>query len=242
MRWLTADSRRLERGKTRPALGTLAALCLCATGIPLVAALGTASPAGAATPAGNIFEVDLGTTGSGSVNGFPTSATGNVAPSLTTTNAVSAPAAGVFDPAGNLWVANLGEASGTTGSGSTIPSITEYTPTELSTGGAPRRTITNSGWGPAAGPSGLAFDAAGNLWVGQLGGNVVEYSAGQLAPVGSITSTPAATLTVASAFVGVTFDSGGNLWVTAAPITGATSAGSIEKFPPSQQVSSALRA
>ncbi|HXZ61866.1 MAG TPA: hypothetical protein VEG62_03920, partial [Acidimicrobiales bacterium] len=138
MGWLTADSRRHARGRMRLAFGSVAALCLCASGIPLVAALGAASPAGAATPSGTLYEVDYTT--SSALNAFPTTASGSSSPSArNTSSALTWSADAVFDSAGDLWVANLGEASGT---GSATPSITEFTPGQLTSTGSPTPTVT----------------------------------------------------------------------------------------------------
>ena len=79
------------------------------------------------------------------------------------------------------------------------------------------------------GPVGSAFDAAGNLWVGNLNGtSIAEFTPSQLASSGS--PVPAIVISGLTAPSAVAFDSSGDLWVT----TGT----GIDEFTPDQVTSS----
>ncbi len=96
---------------------------------------------------------------------------------------------------GNLWVADqLGNA------------IYEFAAATLGTTSTPTLTITDSN-----GPTAVAFDASGNLWVVELGGGVVEYTAASIAA-----GTPAQGTSLSNGLNGpndLAFDASGNLWV-----------------------------
>jgi len=62
-----------------------------------------------------------------------------------------------------------------------------------------------------AGPVGIAVDSSGNLWVANMGGDVVEYSRAELAK-----ASPAPTVSIAESGDGLAFDASGDLWVSAA--------------------------
>jgi sugar lactone lactonase YvrE len=133
------------------------------------------------------------------VNGAPT-------PDRTLTGLVG-PTGLAFDGAGNLWVANRDARA-----------LTAYTPDQLAIGGlqSPVVKIGNSS-DSLDSPTGLAFDAAGSLWVANIWvDSVVRFGATQLATSGS--PTPEAVL-VASADsldgpMGLALDGSGDLWVT----------------------------
>ena len=113
-----------------------------------------------------------------------------------------------FDGAGNLWVTH--EAGN---------AVVEFAAGQLMAGGTPTPAVTLSatGAGSLASPTGLAFDAGGNLWVANYGNNtLVEFAVSQLAASGS--PTPAVTLSLGalSGPTGLAFDAGGNLWVAKA--------------------------
>jgi len=127
------------------------------------------------------------------------------------------PSALAFDAAGFLWVCN-----GRTNR------VFAYSPAQLTASGAPTPQIVINSNGPSlASPAGIAFDAAGNLWVGNIGNQtVVSYSPAQLA----VTGTPAPSVVLSSTAgsisipAGLAFDSDGSLWVVGG-------AGLLEKFP-----------
>ena len=174
-----APSRRRALGRRLGALGTAVATALGGGTLAALAVGGAVSvpPAGAAAPAPAIYVGNVGT----SVTSYPLPSTGNVAP--TSTLAQHGPGSGfamAFDAQGDLWVANA-----TTGGPTN--SITEFTPSQLAAGGtqAPAVSIAT---GTTFEPTGLAFDAAGNLWAANFAANaplapasLVEYTPSQLA-------------------------------------------------------------
>ncbi len=111
-----------------------------------------------------------------------------------------------FDAAGNLWVA--------TG----IPdTVVMFSPAQLVVGGAlvPDVTISANA-GSLDFPVGVAFDAAGNLWVSNTSSStVVKFTPSQLAVSGS----PAPDVTISANAgsldfpAGLAFDNSGDLWV-----------------------------
>lgn len=111
-----------------------------------------------------------------------------------------------FDAAGSLWVSD-GEAH----------RIIRYGVAQLAASGAPApEVVLSSADRSLASPSGLAFDAGGNLWVANLGRQtVIAFSPSQLAASGSsaprIVISPTASSTTLP--VGLAFDADGNLWV-----------------------------
>jgi sugar lactone lactonase YvrE len=111
-----------------------------------------------------------------------------------------------FDANGNLWVTLFLQQA-----------VAEYTASQLSAGGTVTPAVTLSGAaGSLVDPTGLAFDAHGNLWVANFGdSSVVEFPVGQLASSGS--PAPAVTISASSGSLsapsGLAFDGGGNLWV-----------------------------
>ncbi|HRN54713.1 MAG TPA: hypothetical protein PK788_14555, partial [Gemmatimonadaceae bacterium] len=109
-----------------------------------------------------------------------------------------------FDKSGNLWVR---------GQSASDPVLMRYAASQLASTGnpLPDRTIGIFGL-DCVSPGGLAFDAAGNLWL-SLGcqGRVVRLTAAQLA--GSGTATPTVQITGLVNPQGLAFDAAGNLWV-----------------------------
>ena len=66
-----------------------------------------------------------------------------------------------FDSHGNLWVANCDFATG-----HPTDAILEFTPAQLTAGGAQTPAVTISSNGVMQCPWSVAFDASGNVWVG----------------------------------------------------------------------------
>jgi sugar lactone lactonase YvrE len=130
-----------------------------------------------------------------------------------------------FDAVGSIWVTNY-----------TASTIVKFTRSQFVATGAPTPTpaVTLSATsGSLNGPTGLAFDANGNLWVANATSNtVVRFAASQLAASGS--PTPAVTLGATSGSLGgpsgLAFDASGsgNLWVT------NTNASTVVEFTASQ--------
>jgi sugar lactone lactonase YvrE len=128
-----------------------------------------------------------------------------------------------FDAAGNLWV-------------SVHPSntIVRFTPEQLRAGGEPTPAVVLGG--PQSGlasPAGLAFDAAGNLWVTSFdSGRVARYRAQRLdssveAPDLVLEArSPQPVVTTLGGARGLAFDGAGNLWVA------YSGAGTIARFTP----------
>ena len=100
-----------------------------------------------------------------------------------------------FDAAGNLWIANAGNAS-----------ISVFSPGQLAASAAvvPARSITAAGTTLGV-PAGLAFDAAGNLWVLGAESVLTRFAPASLAGDGE--QPPSARLTIAgyTAFWGAAF-------------------------------------
>ncbi len=133
------------------------------------------------------------------VDGAPT-------PNVTITG-LDFPSGVAFDAAGNLWVANA-----------TPHTVVMFSPAQLVVGGAlvPEVTISANA-GSLASPVGLAFDAAGNLWVSNAGSDtVVKFTLSQLAVSGS--PAPDVTISANAGSLefprGLAFDNSGDLWVT----------------------------
>ena len=116
------------------------------------------------------------------------------------------PSALAFDAAGALWVARLG-----------AHSISKYSAAQLEAAADPvPDAVLSANGGSLHNPAGLAFDAAGNLWVANLGNRtVVAFSPAQLtatgAPVPRITLFP--TSDSLESPTGLAFDAAGSLWV-----------------------------
>ena len=114
-------------------------------------------------------------------------------PAITLTangNSIHGPMMIAFDASGNLWVANGNQVN--------YSSVVEFSAAQLIASGSPTPNVTLT---PSAGslnqPTGLAFDASGDLWVSNMGANtVVEFTPSQIATSGS--PTPSATVSGAS--------------------------------------------
>jgi streptogramin lyase len=119
---------------------------------------------------------------------------------------VGLPTSIAFDAAGGLWVSN-----------SRDNTLARYSPAQLAASGSPAPAVLLSAAGTSlVKPSGLAFDASGNLWVANTNGaSLAAFSPDQLAPGGSpeprvVLSSNDGSLSLP---VGLAFDGDGNLWV-----------------------------
>jgi sugar lactone lactonase YvrE len=132
-----------------------------------------------------------------------------------------------FDFNNNLWVAN--------GNGGTV---VEFAAGQLAASGTPTPAVSlRDTAGSIVGPIGIAFDAAGDLWVanGNTGHNtVVMFAAGQLtasgAPIPSVVLSANAGSLASPA--GLAFDNSQNLWVANA------AAPTVVQFTPQQVAAS----
>ncbi|PZA05795.1 hypothetical protein EWH23_14585 [Meiothermus sp. PNK-Is4] len=152
-------------------------------------------------------------------------ASGTVTPVAAITG-LPAPQGLAFDRSGNLWIADQ-----------ELKKVLRFNASRLgaSTSG-PDLTIESSrpGGGGTLDTYLLAFDAAGNLWVGAFAANILY----RLTPAdqdgsGSKTLTPAIqiSVTVSDLLEGMAFDEGGGLWIT-------YSAGKFARLSPSQLTTS----
>lgn len=116
---------------------------------------------------------------------------------LFTLNAVA------FDRYGALWVASFDDAR-----------LLAFGPEALAQGGEESAmTRIESVGGSLRSPSGLAFDAAGRLWVANhAGGTLVRFDREQLAIGGAVS--PAVVLAIGGKPTGLAFDGWGALWVS----------------------------
>jgi sugar lactone lactonase YvrE len=137
-------------------------------------------------------------------------ASGPVVPAVTISSdrsrSLSGPYALAFDSSGDLWVANYDNST-----------VVKYPKRALTSGRqVPAVTISADSSGSLNSPAGLAFDAAGDLWVSaNLSNKVLEYTrrellSGHLRPAVIISSTSWGSLNSPE---GLAFDRAGNLWV-----------------------------
>ena len=99
-------------------------------------------------------------------------ATGSPTPNVTVTHSLSDPVGLAFDSSGDLWAAN-----------NAIGTLVEFTPSQLAATGSPTPAVTIEGMDTdLVGPTGLAFDSSGDLWVSNnAAGSVLVFSSAQLA-------------------------------------------------------------
>jgi ligand-binding sensor domain-containing protein len=132
-------------------------------------------------------------------------ATGTKDADVTATTAGSLP--GAFDRDGNLWV--IDNTGGEVG-------VKRYPAATLAAGGVETPDITLSSESltdGVPGPSSIAFDSSGNLWVGvAYSGEVVEFAAAELS-TSTDTAIPAVQLSAVPDPAAIAFDVKGNLWV-----------------------------
>jgi sugar lactone lactonase YvrE len=133
---------------------------------------------------------------------------GSPSPSLTLSGSgLTAPKDIRFDSGGNLWVDNSCFGC----------SVVEFSVSQLATSGSPAPVTALTPTGSEGGPTDLAFDASGDLWVSFViaesgsSAGIVEYTPGQL--TGSANPAPTVTLLESGEPSSLTFDSSGGLWV-----------------------------
>jgi sugar lactone lactonase YvrE len=187
-----------RRGTAGRVIRGFAAGALCVSGAVIAGVAATAAPAGAANPSPQLYEVDFGNS---TINVFPTTAVGDVPPSVSVTansGSLNAPQGAAFDAQGDLWVAN-----------STGQTIAEYTPQQLASTGSPTPNVVLSV--PAI-PTAVTFDASGNLWTTFQNQGIAAFSPDQLL-MSAANPEPRLLLTGAgNGTFGLTFDAAGNLW------------------------------
>jgi hypothetical protein len=161
-------------------------------------------------------------------------ATSAAAPAVTLTQPATASANfAAFDAAGGLWVSR--------GAPTADVAVVRYAPAALAASGAPSPAVELRS-SDFTNPTGLAFDAGGNLWVADNGNDkVLKFTPAHLAASYSgpadavITARTAPTAPVADAPytspIPLAFDASGNLWVGYI--------GSLVKLTPAQQGASA---
>ncbi|PTL80360.1 hypothetical protein DAT35_30325 [Vitiosangium sp. GDMCC 1.1324] len=136
-----------------------------------------------------------------------------------------------FDSAGNLWVAFTGDDRVARYNASRLTTSSNASPDLVLQAETPPPVI-----GDLSAPSGLAFDAAGNLWV-NYNGTLARLTPADQSGSGTVTTTPAVQigLSVTALPDGLVFDESGNLWL-------ALSAGKFGRLGPGQLTSSGNKA
>jgi DNA-binding beta-propeller fold protein YncE len=107
-------------------------------------------------------------------------ASGSPAPAVTLIppfGVMSGPFMLAFDASGRLWVTN---------SENSTSSVLAFSPSQLMASGNPTPAMTlTANAGSLDGPTGLAFDASGDLWIANmLNNSVVEFTSAQIAVSG----------------------------------------------------------
>jgi sugar lactone lactonase YvrE len=125
---------------------------------------------------------------------------------ITSPGVLTQPEGLAFDASGNLWVANYN-----------TNSILEFTPVQLAAGGIQGPPVAiGMNNATSAAPTGIAFDASGNLWVaGTTPGALEEFTPSQLTTSGVPVPTVTLSDTSSSIFgpLMIAFDTAGDLWV-----------------------------
>jgi sugar lactone lactonase YvrE len=140
----------------------------------------------------------------GDVDVYRPNANGDVAPVASFTHGSYGPTTMVFDPSGDLWVANENTSD-----------LFELTKAQLAMPNPVPAVTIFAESGALANPFGMAFDGSGNLWVvGNNSSRVYEYTKSQLAMSGG--PTPRTTISdfPDTPIFGVAFDASGDLWVS----------------------------
>jgi sugar lactone lactonase YvrE len=109
-----------------------------------------------------------------------------------------------FDAYGNMWVPNAGSST-----------VVAFTPAQLRVTGAPTPTVVlASSNASIQGPTAVAFDQQGDLWVANTAGNSI-VAFGNAAQTASGAPSPVLTFVVPSSYSGpsaMAFDNSGDLW------------------------------
>jgi sugar lactone lactonase YvrE len=157
-------------------------------------------------------------------------ATGSPTPAVQLTG-LDGPAGLAFDAAGNLWVAFGGADRVARYDASRLSASSIEAPDLVIQARTPPPVIGN-----LRGPSGLAFDAAGNLWV-NYNGVLARLTPSDQSGTGTVTLTPEVqlSLNVSALPVGLVFDESGALWF-------AQRAGEFGRLGPEQLTSSGTKA
>jgi sugar lactone lactonase YvrE len=193
--------------------------------------VGNSRPTGTAfDPNGNLWVTKFE---SDTILEFPAAglgASGTPSPGVVlASGAISFPAGLAFDGNGNLWVANLADTD-----------VVEFTASQLISSGSPAPAVVIKIPAPASGsfsgPMGIAFDAAGDMWVVQEP-KLIEFTPGQLQATG--TPTPAITIgddgsNSLNSPLGMAIDAAGGIWVA----NGNQPPYSVVRFSPSQLTAS----
>ena len=139
----------------------------------------------------------------GEVNVYPPGSNGDVAPEASFTKGMYGPFTVVFDPSGDLWVANVNTST-----------LVEITRAQLATPNPVPAVTISSATGALDNPYDMAFDArATSGSAGNTSGRVYEYAKSQLASSGS--PTPHTTISDLPGIpLAIGFDPSGDLWVT----------------------------
>jgi sugar lactone lactonase YvrE len=176
---------------------------------PSVTIEGLSNPAGLAfDAAGNLFVANIESNAIVVFTPDQLLASGTPTPSVTISTAggsLSGPVGLAFDASGNLWVTNLFRGT-----------IVRFGSSQLASSGTPEPevTIDDGAGGNLDVPVGVAFDAAGDLWVTNLFGPlaILKFeNPGSLS--GEVDPTPDVVLTGVTNPAGVVFDNSGSLWV-----------------------------
>jgi streptogramin lyase len=136
-------------------------------------------------------------------------ADGDVTPSMSL-QLPQGPEGLAFDKAGNLWVGTGQDAHLVRFDAASLTSATAMPTLTL----APKTKATG---GFDLHPAWLAFDASGNLWTNDFGGNIIfQFPAATLTGTASMDVIPPAlvTIQVGALLGGMSFDEGGGLWIT----------------------------